>query len=259
MGGPNERESGKERELAGDGGALWQYLQPFLIKQKGKPIPTKGWVQQLITLPMLRPLDWNTVWLETHPFTDTNPRDISALVLQVTGDPAPAPCDKCSDGKGPFRSCIMISSKAQEGPLGAIVSCANCFYHFNQTYCSHKQWGAERTQRILRARRDGFEYEGDGLDVSAEAMAVDEVEDVDEAENDDLLQEHATDTDSDDDDIMDYAMEDSTVADLTIVDSMAKSTPSGRAAASINEAEPGRPYDMWPGEGDIFERCMYHG
>jgi hypothetical protein len=122
----------------GDAGSLWSYLQPHLVKHKGLEMPISGWVPQLITLPKVRDLDWNTGWLYTHPFHDTNPRDISTLIIQVTGEPAPKPCNRCRDGVGPFRSCIMISPKADSGPLGYVFSCANCFYHYGQTKCSHK-------------------------------------------------------------------------------------------------------------------------
>ncbi|KAK4234912.1 hypothetical protein C8A03DRAFT_18267 [Achaetomium macrosporum] len=140
-------------EPAGNAAALWDYLQPYLTEHKGPQIPTQGWVPQLITLPKIRDLDWNTRWLDTHPYRDSLPRDISALIIQVTGDPAPKPCSRCRSGAGLFRSCIMISAKASNGPIGAVFSCANCFYHFGQTRCSHKEWGLERATRILTSRQ----------------------------------------------------------------------------------------------------------
>ncbi|KAJ4289478.1 hypothetical protein N0V88_006960 [Collariella sp. IMI 366227] len=77
----------------GDTEALWNELQQYLTKHKGLQIPRKGWLQRLLILPKVRELDWNLDWLDTHPFMDTNSRDISALIIQMTGDLAPEPCD----------------------------------------------------------------------------------------------------------------------------------------------------------------------
>ena len=222
-----ELDQGPEQD--GDAAALWSYLQPHLVKHKGADIPTQGWVPQLLTLPQVRDLDWNTPWLATHPYNDTNPRDISCLIIQATGEPAPKPCERCSHGKGPFRSCIMISSKAKNGPLGAIFACANCFYHFGQTNCTHKHWGADRASRILKLRG-----EGGPLD-----EALDEIRD--EEPSDDGSVEHE-DTNAVDDDNMEYTMDDSNAGTPLLT--------SGDVPAGITEAEPGRPYTMWPGESD---------
>lgn len=208
--------------------ALWGYLQPHLVKHKGSEIPISGWVPQLIALPRVRDLDWNTGWLYTHPFHDTNPRDVSTLIIQVTGEPAPKPCNRCRDGVGPFRSCIMISSKAQSGPLSSVFACANCFYHFGQTKCSHRQWGAERAGRILdgKATRD------------SPIGPLDEMED-DEELSDDSGVEDEGDTNVVDDENMEFTM-DASNAEVIL-------TPGGPPTA-IDEAEPGRLYTMWPGE-----------
>jgi hypothetical protein len=227
---PNDQ--GADQDLGMDGNAqeFWSYLQPYLTKHKGPTIPPLGWVSRLITLPRLRDPDWNVPWLATHPYTDTHPRDISALVLQVTGDPAPTPCGKCREGKGPFRSCIMISTKAEPGPLGAILSCANCFYHFNQTYCSHRQWGKERGGRILHSRA-----QGEPFDDLLEGLRVEE------ERGDAGVEEHEGDTVAIEDDYMEYTVDDSTAGTPL--------TPGG-VPTGISEAESGRPYDMWPGESD---------
>jgi hypothetical protein len=153
------------------------------------------------------------------------PRDVSALIVQVTGDPAPKPCNRCSDGKGPFLSCIMVSARADSGPLKNFLSCANCFYHYGQTYCSHKHWGAERANRILAARAEG-------------AMPGDLHDDVrlEEQNGEDSFLEH----------------EDANAVDDEKVDGSTAGTPMMPRGVSMNitEAEPGREYTMWPGEGD---------
>ncbi|KAH6632341.1 hypothetical protein F5144DRAFT_573747 [Chaetomium tenue] len=212
------------------GGALWSYLQPHLVKHKGPDIPISGWVPQLITLPKVRDLNWNTAWLTTHPFNDTNPRDISALIIQVTGELAPEPCDRCRNGVGPFRSCIMISSKADSGPLSSVFACANCFYHCGQTRCSHKPWGAERASRIL----DG-EVTGNPPIDPLEEMAEDE-ELSDDSNGDD-----EGDTNALYDENMEYTMDASNAEMVPVL-------TQGDAPTGIDEAEPGRLYNMWPGD-----------
>ncbi len=118
----------------------------------------------------------------------------------------------------------MISTKAPNGPLENILSCANCFYHFGQTYCSLKQWGAERARPILAARR-----ERDPLDDMLDDMAAEDDEDEGSVES------QEGDADVNDDEIMDHSISE---------------TPPilGDIPAEIVEAEPGRPYTMWPGE-----------
>ena len=217
----------RDEELGpgGDVDALWSYVQPYLTKHQGTHIPAQGWVRQLLTLPRVRDLDWNMPWISAHPFSDTNPRDISALLLQVTGEPAPYRCEKCVTGRGPFTSCVMISSEAPNGPLANIFSCANCFYHSGQTYCNLKHWGAQRAGPILESRR-----ERDPLDDLVDEMAAEDNDDEGSVESEE------GDTNANDDEIMDH--------------SISETPPILRhIPADILEAEPGRPYTMWPGEG----------
>jgi hypothetical protein len=225
---PNGQDADQDPGMDGNVQEFWSYLQPYLVKHKGPTIPPQGWVRRLITLSRVRDLDWNVPWLATHPYTDTHPRDISALVLQVTGDPAPTPCGRCRDAKGPFQSCIMISTKAEADPLGAILSCANCFYHFNQTYCSHRRWGKERGARILDSRA-----RGEPFDDLLEGLRVEEGEDVGAEEHGDTI--------AIEDDDMEYTMDGSTAGTPV--------TPGG-VPTGISEAESGRLYGMWPGESD---------
>ncbi|KAK4226693.1 hypothetical protein QBC38DRAFT_337808, partial [Podospora fimiseda] len=132
--------------------STWDLVQPFLTNHKGINVPEGGYVKLLLELPRLRDFDWNTEWIDTHPFIDTKPRDISTLIMQLTGDIAPNPCTKCASGRGLFKSCIMLSADAPKLPLANIFCCANCFYHFGQTYCSHKGWGEERSKAIIAGR-----------------------------------------------------------------------------------------------------------
>lgn len=121
----------------GDPDAMWRYVLPFLVKHKGQP-PKLSWVPELIGLPRVRDLVWNTIWTDTNPFLDSLDKDVSAMIVYLTGEVASSPCTRCAQGRGPFKGCILISKAAAENARNAITGCANCLYHQCQTYCSHK-------------------------------------------------------------------------------------------------------------------------
>ena len=282
----------KEPSPDGDAAVLWGYLQPHLSKYRGPDIPAQGWVRQLVTLPRVRDVDWNTPWLSAHPFSDTNPRDISALIIQVTGEPAPQPCNKCATGRGPFASCVVISTRAPNGPLGNILSCANCFYHFGQTYCSLKHWGRERARPIVAGRRERDPLdelldemaaeaaeEREAEERAAEERAAEERAAEERAAEERAAEERAAEERAAEEraaeeraageraageraaaglgvEVDDYegiveSQEGDVIAnDDDIMDHSVFETPPalGHIPAEIFEAEPGRPYTMWPGE-----------
>lgn len=59
--------------------------------------------------------------IRTNPFSDTNPRDITALILQVTGEPAPKSCGRGASGNGLFQSCVMISPRAPDDIVSKLI------------------------------------------------------------------------------------------------------------------------------------------
>ncbi|KAK3938231.1 hypothetical protein QBC46DRAFT_265828 [Diplogelasinospora grovesii] len=133
---------------AGNWQPLWDYMQPHLIRHKGSHVPHRQYVRELITLPRIRDLQFNLARMGSHPYVDSHPRDVSALIIQLTGDVAAKPCTRCEDGKGPFWGCVMLSAKARVQPLKSIFSCANCYYHSNGTYCSNRSLGAKRAEQV---------------------------------------------------------------------------------------------------------------
>ncbi|KAL2267272.1 hypothetical protein VTJ83DRAFT_4549 [Remersonia thermophila] len=136
----------------GDPDEFWRFIQPYLTIHKGPVPPTRGHVPSLLRLRRLRKPEWNTRWLTEHPYRDSQPRDIAAVLIQMTGEPAPSLCNRCSERKGPFRSCIMISPHADLRALAGVTCCANCYYHCTGSYCSHNKLGIERKERILKDR-----------------------------------------------------------------------------------------------------------
>lgn len=79
---------------------MWDYIKPFLKVHKS--IPTINWVRHVIHLPRIRDIQWNDERNKDHPFKDSHPRDITAVITQVTGVPAQTPCAFCMQGKGPL-------------------------------------------------------------------------------------------------------------------------------------------------------------
>ncbi|KAK0702069.1 hypothetical protein B0T26DRAFT_539879 [Lasiosphaeria miniovina] len=230
---------------------LWKYLQGLLVKHKGPRWPQGGYVEKLITLPRVRELEWNAIRSVDHRFLDSKPIDISAMIIQVTGEPAPEPCTKCKNGKGPFLGCVMISSTAHLDAVGTIFACANCFYHFGQIYCSHKVWGAKRAEKIKQKRLSEFDEdmadddgngdEGDKID-NGNSEEDDEIDDSNGKEDDEIDDGNSEEDDEIDDG--DGEVENIENSNISI-------SPNG-LPTSITMAEPNRPYTMWPdGTGNL--------
>ncbi|OTB11542.1 hypothetical protein K445DRAFT_212763 [Daldinia sp. EC12] len=81
-----------------------------------------------------RDIVWNNAF--RTKFHETNDNGISALILQVTGQKAEIPCDKCTEGKGPFHGCIVLPPNAPLGLRQSMLGCANCHYKNKQSQCS---------------------------------------------------------------------------------------------------------------------------
>ncbi|KAK7747851.1 hypothetical protein SLS53_001100 [Cytospora paraplurivora] len=119
----------------GNSEKMWEYILPFL--KVHKTIPKINWVRHVIHLPRVRDLKWNEERIKDHPYRDSHPRDITALILYITGVETPTPCSSCVEGKGPFLGCIMISPAASEEAKASVLACANCYYHCGQSQCSN--------------------------------------------------------------------------------------------------------------------------
>ncbi|RYO88846.1 hypothetical protein DL764_008674 [Monosporascus ibericus] len=125
----------------GSGEELWQYVHPYLKHTPFSPIPQTGHVPQMLTLPRVRDLEFREN--PANPYSEARAQDISALVMQVTGQEPPHPCSRCQEGKGPFKGCYVISVEAPQSTRNMVRACANCFYKCNQTYCDLKDWSLQ--------------------------------------------------------------------------------------------------------------------
>lgn len=217
--------------VGGDWKPLWQYIQPFLVRHKGPAPPKKGHVKELVVLPRVRDLRWNDSWVASHPFLDSLPRDVSSLVIQLTGEPAPAPCSRCAEGKGPFDTCVMMSRRAHDNPLRNVFACAGCFYHFGQSNCTHRSWGAHRAAKIMEVREGRATMQSIAGVLAGETSGTENLQSLVGSAPAGLVQE-----DQEEDDEHQRRNEQ---------DSLPVETKSETVFLL---AEPGRLYKAWPGE-----------
>ena len=123
------------RQFAGIVALNWRYIAPYLNpKTSHNPIPTTGHVPDILALPRQRDIGWNPY--RKNDFFERKPRDISAMLIYITGTLAKNACTRCVDHRGPFKGCVVIHKKATDSVRESITSCSNCFYHGTQTNCS---------------------------------------------------------------------------------------------------------------------------
>jgi hypothetical protein len=130
-----------------EGGALdtWNYIRPHLTQFT--ECPDASWVPELLKLPKLRDIAWDSIYLAENGFTDKVVRDVATMVMQVTGEVPHKVCSRCRDGhKGPYGECIVMSSQAPIEARLAFNACASCIYHGQGTYCTLKFWGKKRAE-----------------------------------------------------------------------------------------------------------------
>lgn len=85
--------------------------------------------QELASLPAKR-------WPERHPKNlrychnlEKQPERVRALLMQIAGENAAIPCDRCQRGGGPFTECVKIPGHYRD-------ICANCTWGGNSPGCS---------------------------------------------------------------------------------------------------------------------------
>ncbi|KAI6377881.1 hypothetical protein MCOR25_002397 [Pyricularia grisea] len=127
--------------IPGDSDRMWEYIKDFM-RQTPLP-PSTGHVPDVIGLPRLRDIRWNETW--KNGYFESLPRDVTALIMYLTGEYPPVSCTRCKASKGPFDGCIVMSREVQNS---AIVSCSNCWYHGYQTQCNLKGYLRNRPWMI---------------------------------------------------------------------------------------------------------------
>ena len=114
---------------------LWTYIQARLVSTTEVPQATA--IQLLLRLPKRRDVQYNTHRRRVE-FAETGPRDIAAMIIQVTGDHVPDMCTRCRKGKGPFQGCVVVSQSAHHKAQTRYPCCANCLFGGKKPNCSLK-------------------------------------------------------------------------------------------------------------------------
>lgn len=156
-----------------DSTALLQYITPWIEQGGGvldsKAIADDERMANMLALPMQRTIEWNNA--SRNRWVVTTKIDIVALVMQLTGDDPPLPCNRCtSDPKyGQWVGCKVVSSE-MVSDAWRLYGCANCVYHGKQTYCSLKSWSRNRTtgEAVSREFRKQESHDGDAKNDSSE-------------------------------------------------------------------------------------------
>lgn len=115
---------------------MWEYIRPFLSKHTS--LPEINWARHIIHLPRVRDIKWNEDRNKEWPYKDSHPRDVTALIVQVTGVESESPCEQCLRGRGPFIGCIVVSPDASDEVKSAVLSCANCEYFDTNPARNHR-------------------------------------------------------------------------------------------------------------------------
>lgn len=146
---PSSDEDAIPSKLDGVAESNWKRIvHPHLKNTSLSPIPQTGHVPQLLPLPQVRKLIFNPHF--PSGYAESRIQDISALIIQITGEKASTPCTRCRKGKGPFSGCVVISPNAPLQSRCRITSCANCFYKGNQVRCGElTKWHREQYPELF--------------------------------------------------------------------------------------------------------------
>jgi hypothetical protein len=112
----------------------WKLIYPYLGSEAYWPIPLKRYMPDLLPLPRARDIQLRertkNGWLWSMG------QDTDAILIQLTGKQAREPCQRCQEGKGPFKSCVVVSPNAPQKLRDNVKSCANCYYKGKHSKCS---------------------------------------------------------------------------------------------------------------------------
>lgn len=140
----------------------WAYIRPHLRLRKD--IPPIGHYADLLSRPRVRDMEWNTQprphlgnSLRRAVYKDKNPKDVACLILQITGEKAPQPCNHCAKGAGIFQGCVAVDQRSADEMQSGRVSCVNCAYKSARVHKSNSTTIREPCDlaRLLRANAGG--------------------------------------------------------------------------------------------------------
>jgi hypothetical protein len=99
----------------------WRLIRKFLTRRQFS-LPKKGLFAALLSYPRNRDI-------LTRPgveFVANQRKKVRLLIVHMTGEEAPVPCDSCALHRGPFKSCVTVSQKAAGQITNGAICCTNC-------------------------------------------------------------------------------------------------------------------------------------
>ncbi|KAG8159765.1 hypothetical protein KVR01_010402 [Diaporthe batatas] len=90
----------------------------------GRPFypPKRGHFAALLSTPRTRDI----ILRPGLRFVADQPKKVRLLIVHMTGEEAPVPCNSCSLDRGPFKKCVAISKAAAGETTNGTVCCTNC-------------------------------------------------------------------------------------------------------------------------------------
>ncbi|KUI58926.1 hypothetical protein VP1G_06181 [Cytospora mali] len=160
--------------------ALLQYIVPWIIcggVSDPFVLTDDERITNLLALPKQRTIEWNNA--TRNRWSVSGKIDIVALIMQLTGEDSPSPCNKCTSDPeyGQWVGCKVMSSTMASEALN-IYGCANCVYHGKQTYCSLKIWNRQRATKQIQSQQSSLQKKS--RDGSAQGSSA---EDTDQSES----------------------------------------------------------------------------
>ncbi|KUI68037.1 hypothetical protein VM1G_03627 [Cytospora mali] len=139
--------------------ALLQYIVPWILcggVSDPFVLTDDERITSLLALPKQRTIEWNKA--TRNRWSVSGKIDIVALLMQLTGEDSPSPCNKCTSDPeyGQWVGCkVMSSTMASEA--WNIYGCANCVYHGKQTDCSLKSWNRQRATKQKQSQQSSLQ------------------------------------------------------------------------------------------------------
>lgn len=99
----------------------WRLVRKFITGKQFYP-PKRGHFASLLSTARARDI-------VTRPgtrFLADQPKKVRLLIVHMTGEQPPVPCESCSRGRGPFKKCVAVSQKAAGETTDGLVCCTNC-------------------------------------------------------------------------------------------------------------------------------------
>lgn len=100
----------------------WGIIEALFTDRRFPP-PDKGPLHTLLSTPRVRGLE---VGSGPRNISVLWPKDMSLLIVQLSGIEAPKPCSRCERGAGLFQTCVMLSEEVASLLQHGVCSCVNC-------------------------------------------------------------------------------------------------------------------------------------